>query len=127
MAIFNKLSVICFVLLTVHLMLNFLVVEPISFLSLLGFQMFYALSLFLSVLYMKKGIKKDSSRIWINYMSIVSIKFFVFLGFVFGMKSYFEISKIQALTHVFSWFFIYLFIEVKLILSEIKTIENGNR
>lgn len=119
-----KLSLVYLVLLTTHVILNFLIIESINISALLGFQLFYGVTLFLSVFYMKTGMKKDSSKLWINYMSIVSIKFFLFLGFIFGMKWYFEISKIQALIHVFIWFFIYLFIEVKLILREIKSIKN---
>ena len=120
----SKLTFVSLTLLITHLVLNFLIEKSITYPAILGFHLFYSLTLFFSILYIKKGILKDSERIWVNYLSIVSIKFFLFLGFVFGMKWCFEISKTQALVHVFLWFFIYLFVEVKLILEELKTIKN---
>lgn len=116
----SKLTVVSLTLLIVHLGLNFLIENSISFIVVFGFHSFYWLTLFLSVLYIKKGLLKDTERVWVDYLSVVSIKFFLFLGFIFGMKWCFEINKIQALVHVFLWFFIYLFVEVKLILDELK-------
>jgi len=123
-SIFFKLSVICFFFLIVHLSLNILVPKPVSFFVVIDLQLYYSLTLFLSVLYIVKGIKKDPNRLWVNYMVIITVKFFLFLGFVFGLQWYFKISKMQALINVFVWFFIYLFIEVKLIINEIKLIKN---
>lgn len=118
-----KLTIVSLVLLTVHLVLNLLINDSISFVAVLSLQLFYSITLFFAVSYIKRGLLKDSERVWVIYLGIVSIKFFVFLGFIFGMKWYFEINKVQALIHVFLWFFIYLFIEVKFILNELQIIK----
>ena len=118
-----KLTIVSLVLLTAHLILNLLINDSISFVAVLSLQLFYSITLFFAVSYIKRGLLKDSERVWVIYLGIVSIKFFVFLGFIFGMKWYFEINKVQALIHVFLWFFIYLFIEVKFILNELQIIK----
>lgn len=118
-----KLTIVSLVQLIAHLILNLLINDSISFVAVFSLQLFYSITLFFAIFYIKRGLLKDSERVWVIYLGIVSIKFFVFLGFIFGMKWCFEINKIQALIHVFLWFFIYLFIEVKLILNELQVIK----
>jgi hypothetical protein len=119
---FTKLTFFSLILFVVHLVLNLLVAEPISFFLVVILHFFYYITLVFSVSFMKTGDPKDSSRIWINFLVTVFVKFAVFLGFILGIKTYFEISKTQALLHVFIWFFIYFFIEMKMILETIKTV-----
>ncbi len=59
-------------------------------------------------LYVINQYKKDNEKLWIGYITVVSVKFFVILGFIYLMTELFDISKIEALNHVlYGFLFIY--------------------
>lgn len=119
----SKLSLISLILFLIHAAMNLLIPEPINFLAVVLLHLFFSLSIFLTVFYMKRGKQKDANQIWVSYVFTILMKFGFFLNFIFAIKYYFEVSKAQALLHIFVWFFIYFYIEVKMILEVVKTVK----
>ena len=112
---FKKLEIYIFgcVTLLTHLAINLTSITPIELPALLSIQFFFFTFLLFVKGYMVKKKEKDASRLWVDYIFIVTIKFFIFLVFIYFLKNYFEIKKQEALIHIFLWLFIYLFYEIR--------------
>jgi len=104
-----------------HLIINQITPYPISIYTLIGIQAFFFGFLIFVMTYMSQKKKKDAARLWVDYLFIVTLKFFIFLIFIFFLKKYLGITKSQALPHIFLWFFLYLFYEVKTLINKINT------
>ena len=115
-----KVSIIGVVLFFLHVLLNYILSITIEFKLICVLQLFYSASLLFSCLYVVKKNREDKEKLWVAYLTVVSVKFFLTLGFIYFIKSFFGIEKTEALVHIFLWFFIYLFFEVKIIMKEVK-------
>ncbi len=65
-------------MLFLHLLINQITSVPISLIALLSVQIFFFSFLIFVKEYMTRKIKKDASRLWVDYLFIVTLKFFIF-------------------------------------------------
>lgn len=117
-----RISIISFILTFIHVVINRLFTNSVQLELIAVLHLFFFVGLMFSSLYAIKIYKLNKEKLWLAYLTNIFIKFFLILGFIYFVKSYYSISKINALLHIFSWFFIYLFFEVRIILKEVKNI-----
>ncbi len=106
-------------MLLMHLLINQITSAPIALQAIISIQLFFFSSLIIVKSYMTRKMKKDSARLWTYYLASFFLKFFIFLFFIYQFKNYFEITKQQALLHIFLWYFVYLFYEMRMLVKEI--------
>lgn len=108
-------------LFSIHFILCLLFFKSFPLITVGIIHLFYFISLFLACYYVINQYNKSEDKLWIAYLLVVTIKFFISLGFVYLVKEVYKIGKIQALVHLFIWFFAYLLIEVLLIVNSIRS------
>lgn len=120
-----KLGGIGVLICLVHILINYLLAIKVSLSFIVCLHLFYLVFLVLTNWIIAKKSVKNYDRVWVVYIGIASIKFFTFLGYIYWLKTAFEISKTQALLHVFLWFFVYTLIEIKALMKILKINKRG--
>ncbi len=110
-----KIFIVGLALTVTHLLINQITPYPIQLSALFSVQLFFLSFLLFVKTFMAKQNKKDSSKVWANYILIMGLRFVLVLLFVYLMKNYFDVKTQQALLHIFLWFFIYFFYEIKIL------------
>jgi len=118
----ERIYIISIALVFLHLLINLFVPNPISNLAIETIHLFYFSFLLFLQFYMQKKSNEETVKVWTAYLTTIIVKFFIFLLFIYSLKEYFNITRSQALFNIFLWFFIYLFLEVKMIVDSLKKI-----
>ncbi len=115
-----RLVVVGGILFVIHFVLNLSLDAgvPLSFIA--SLHSFFLLFLILIYWIVDKKSLKNYDRIWVIYIGGISIKFFSLLAYIYLLKSVYDLSKDQALLHVFLWFFAYLIVEIQVLMKILK-------